>query len=221
MLCTKALRALALTSLLFLGACAFGDRKVELTYVPEAGGGLPAGKTYEVTVTDFIDSRTNPAYVGKVMNGYGMHTADVLATNSVALWMTDAIRVELERAGFTVVPVGEASPDAFNISGEVAQVSGDAYFHYKANVAFNATVMRADEIVIDGRYSDRSTGDMNMFASGEGYKEVLQQSLARAITEFIGELALAAAYSEDTDPPEISSRGDDRNDRLLPIDEEA
>jgi hypothetical protein len=216
MVCNVALRALALTSLLFLGACAFGDRQVELVYVPTAGGALPVGKTYEVTVTDFTDSRTNTAYVGKVLNGYGMHTADVLATNSVALWITDAIRLELERAGFTVVPVDEASPDAFNISGEVANVSGDAYFHYKANVAFNATVMRAGEPVLDGRYANRSTGDMNMFASGAGYNEALQESLARVITQFIGELAVAAA--EATDAPEISSRGDDRDDRLLPID---
>ena len=215
MLCTAKLRALALTSVLLLGGCAFGDRKVELTYMPAANGGLPVGTTYEVTVADFTDNRTNPAFVGKVLNGYGMHTADVLATNSVALWVTDAIRVELERVGFTVVPASEASPDTFNITGEIAQISGDAYFHYKANVSFNATVVRDDEILIDDNFANRSTGDMNMFASGEGYKEALQQSLTLAITEFIGALAVTAAISMDENPPEISSRGEDRNDRRL------
>lgn len=215
MLCNAALRALALASVAMLGACAFSDRNVELTYMPTAGGALPVGTTYEVTVSDFTDTRTNTAFVGKVLNGYGMHTADVLATNSVALWVTDAIRVQLERAGFTVVPLADASPDAFNITGEIAQVSGDAYVRYKANVAFNATVVRAGETVLDGRYSNRSSGDLNMFASGEGYKEALQQSLALAITQFIGELAPAAAKAEEENPPEISSRGEDRNDRRL------
>lgn len=219
MLCTTALRALALTSLVMLGACAFGDRKVELNYMPTAGGALPVGTSYEVSVADFTDNRTNPAYVGKVLNGYGMHTADVLATNSVALWVTDAIRVELERAGFTVIPVEDATPDTFNITGEIAQVSGEAYIRYKANIAFNATVIRNGETLLDQSFANRSTGDLNAFASGDGYKEALQESLALAITKFIGELALTAAESNDV--PEISSRGDDRNDRLLPIDGEA
>ena len=220
MLCTATLRALALTSLLLLGACAFDNREVELTYAPAAHGGLPAGASYDVTVADFTDTRTNPAHVGKVLNGFGTHTADVLATNSVALWVTDALRLELERAGFTVVPAGDASPDVLNISGDIVQVSSEAYFKYEANVVFQATVVRAGETLLDDNYANSSVGDMSAFASGEGYKEALQEALARTITMFIADLAQAAAASA-ADPPEFSSRGYDWNDRLLHIDEGA
>jgi len=221
MLCTTALRALALTSLVFLGACAFEDREVELSYVPAAGGALPAGQSYDVTLADFTDTRPNPAFVGKVLNGYGMHTADVLATNSVAVWVTEAVRLELERAGFTVVPVGEASPDAFHLSGDVVQVSSDAYFKYKAAIVLQAKLVRRDEILVLENFSNRADGDVNAFATGAGYEEVLQEALARTISEIIAALAQAAAAAEAADPPEISSRGDDRNDRLLPIDQGA
>ena len=221
MLCTVALRALALASLVLLGACAFQDREVALTYVPAAGGALPAGRTYEVTLAEFTDTRANPAFVGKVLNGYGMHTADVLATNSVALWVTDALRLELERAGFTVVPADAAPPDVFAISGEVVQVSSDAYFKYKANIVLQTKVVREDEILILENFHNRADGDVNAFASGAGYEEVLQEALARTISEIIAALAQAAAAAEAADPPEISSRGDDRNDRLMRIDEGA
>lgn len=221
MLCTATLRALALTSLMLLGGCAFENREVELTYVPAAGGALPFGTTYDVTVADFTDTRPNPAHVGKVLNGYGMHTADVLATNSVALWVTGAIRLELERAGFTLVSADAASPDAFSISGDIVQVSSEAYFKYEANIVFEATVVRAGEALLDDKYANSSVGDLNAFATGDGYREALQEALARTITMFIADLAQTAAASEAADPPEISSRGEDRNDRLWIVDEGA
>ena len=203
MLCAARLRALALASLAMLGGCAFDDREVDLTYEPVvSSASLPGGATVDVTVADFVDARANKATIGKVLNGYGTHTADVVTTDSVPLWMTDALRVELERAGYAVVPATEAGPDALAVTGEVIRVSSDAYVHFKAQIIFRAVVMRGAELLIDRTYTERTTGDLNFINSGQGYNEALQQTLAIAITKFIADLTQEVVASGN--PPEIS-----------------
>src|ERR1035441_993419 len=125
---TRVASVLALISgPLLLGGCAFGDRRVNLTY-PPANAGRPQVASAatrgqdqrNVVLLAFIDQREQKDRVGEVRNGFGMHTADVLAANNVAEWVTNAMRLELERAGFTVM-VLSARSDA----SEDAVLSGD------------------------------------------------------------------------------------------------
>ena len=104
-------RTVITTALVVFGlqmqGCAFSDRNVDLDY--SAVSGLTSNSSQKVAVMTFDDARTNQETVGEVRNNVFIKTADVIATNDVSTWMTEALMTELEHTGVNVrVPRGEA-----------------------------------------------------------------------------------------------------------------
>src|SRR6202022_2479246 len=95
------------------GGCSFGNRHVTLTYPPQQAPAARSGEApspvveprRRVVLVTFLDQRSKKQTIGSVHNGFGMHTADVMAENEVAPWVTNAIGTELEKAGFAVTRV--------------------------------------------------------------------------------------------------------------------
>jgi hypothetical protein len=199
----RALRSLArlacLGALLMLGACAFGDRKVTLAYQPQAeappasatpaGTGAPANVM--LVLLPFKDERPSKKIVGEVRNGWGMHTADVVAENDVAAWLTDGLRLELQKAGYRIVDETEAGPDAVRFEGTVARVFCTALFSYEAEVSFFAVVKKSGEAVIDRQYHGTGTAGVNMAATSGSYKESLNEALRSALRSLLADLRIA------------------------------
>lgn len=68
--------------------CAFGNRHVTLAYPPEqakadgqatASAAPPEPAGQKVVLVVFLDQRSTKQAIGSVHNGFGMHTADVVA----------------------------------------------------------------------------------------------------------------------------------------------
>lgn len=192
---------LALSLVLFLTGCAFGNRHVKLTYPPQRVGDgnltavaeaapAPQPAREKVLLVRFLDQRANKSAVGAVHNGFGMHTADVIAQNSVPDWVSAAVRVELEKAGFEVSQVADP-PSASSlpiVTGEVLKVYCSAYTKYETEVSFSARVERDGAEILRKTYQGEMDSMMNWGGSAKSYGQVLAVALQSAAKSFAAEL---------------------------------
>jgi uncharacterized lipoprotein YmbA len=197
---------LCVGALLLLSACAFGDRKVTLSYQPEtaesdataakvttAATGAPVADDGKLAfiVVPFKDERADKNIVGEVRNGWGMHTADVVVQNDVAQWITDGLKTELAKAGYRVVESAADDSTAAQIEGTVARVYCTALFSYEAEVSFFATLHRDGKEVINQQYHGTGSAGVNMAATSGSYKDSLNRALAAALRSLIADLKIA------------------------------
>ena len=142
--------------LVLLTGCAFGNRSVNLIYPP----GIPPGgspsrpsstaapdptENRKVVLVALLDQRPSKLSVGAVHNGYGMHTADAVASNSVPGWVMKAIKTELTQQSFEVVELPEIPQtlDLPIISGDILTVMCQAYTRYESTVEFSVIASSA------------------------------------------------------------------------------
>jgi len=180
-----------------LSGCAFGTRQPTLVYpshtTSDATGiahAAPAPKKIEIILVKFADQRADTNAVGTVRNGFGMKTADVIPTNDVADWVTDAIRSELTGLGYTVVsnPAAADADSAVTVSGAILNVYCDVYFNYTGQVSLIAMVTRGGKPLLDKHYSGEGSAGTNWAATAESYSESLALALEDALRKFIPEL---------------------------------
>lgn len=174
----------ALLAIATLSGCAFGDRKLTLSYEPRLTA--KASKPHVVNVQTFADRRDRQE-VGRVRNGYGMVTAKVYAPGqNVGAWVADALAAELRAAGCKVVRDGSAPA---NISGTVTDAFGDLVFMINANVDGDITVKRGGAVVLQKRYKGTNAAKLAWTGSGgeyqEGLKRALQDLLEQAVPEIL------------------------------------
>ena len=146
-----------LFALLSLGilcsSCAFGDRHVNLTYgsafdAPTAVGTLALK---HVAMAHLQDGRTASDHggnlLGKVRDGYGIPTADIVGMQDPVLWVSDGIARVLAQEGFDVEKV-DAPAAAGNlpvITGTVTQASVGMYLHEEVNIAADLVLERQQQ----------------------------------------------------------------------------
>jgi hypothetical protein len=103
--------------LMLLSGCALVDQKVPLVY-GQASAGVRTQSSGDIRIEKPVPPELTVkgkglAVIGSVKNTYGMKTADTVTTDSVSDWVAQALRTELEAAGFkpTVVDDISVSPD--------------------------------------------------------------------------------------------------------------
>lgn len=181
------------------GGCAFGDRMVTLSYPPQAEEGAvsaahaataPAQSRGQAVLAPFADGRAKSDTIGDVRNAYGMHTADVLASNSVEEWVAKAVSMELEQAGFAITDASSSHETSGNavISGEVSNVYTTAYFTYKAEVSFYGRVQKGRAILLDELYTGAVDVGTNWAATAESYGRSLSLALQKAARDFVADI---------------------------------
>lgn len=181
--------------------CAFGNRHVTLTYPRQhAAGGqltavaeaapLPAGPQENLILVTFLDQRPNRSAVGAVHNGFGMHTADVLAQNNVADWVAGAVALELGKAGFAVSQAKDipASPSLPVVTGEILKVYCSAYMRYESDVSFEVRVESNGKEILHKTYQGQIDSMTNWGASAKSYGQALSLALETAAQSFAAEL---------------------------------
>lgn len=180
-----------------LCSCAFGNRHVTLVYPPEKqsdGTGvkiteaapLPVnGKT--VVLMQFVDQRSNKSIIGEVRNGWGMRTADVVVENDVAGWLTNAVKMELEKSGYRVTVGGQNDDSSAHIAlgGEVIQVYCTAMMTYEGEVSFFAQLQKDGKELLRKRYTGKGSAGLNWGASSASYGSSLAEALSVAIKDLV------------------------------------
>lgn len=175
---------------LLLGACAFGDRDVYLTYPPEEndGGSISAmaaeletkaemGQRQTLVISLFEDLRPDKATVGEVRNGWGMKTADANTSSDVPAWVREAARYEFERAGFNVLFSDEIDQTYPVLDGQIITVFCKAFFSYEGEVSLIAKLSLNGKTVMDQRYTGEGSVGMNWAATGKSYGQSLTLAL--------------------------------------------
>jgi uncharacterized lipoprotein YajG len=150
-----------------------------------------ATKTTTIVLKKFNDERTDKSVVGTVRNGFGMRTADVVASKDVSDWVTSAVGTELRANGYRVVSA--AAED--NRGGSVVEVSGsvlnafcDMYMSYTGQVSLLAKVKGRDGELIAKHYSGEGSAGLVMAATGESFAESLSLALRDALRQFMADL---------------------------------
>jgi len=184
-----------------LSGCVLGDRQPTLHYPPKAESGMvppaqaatsPAAGSVQVVLMPFVDQRADKKVVGTTRNAFGMRMADVIPTNSVPGWVTDAIRLELQNSGYTVVPAGSGGDAGTSasviVSGDVLNVFCDMYFSYTGQVSLLTRVSHAGKEVLTRHYSGEGSAGLAWAATEESYAQSLALALAAAIRQFLTDL---------------------------------
>ncbi len=199
------IRGLRCTTILFLviflSGCAFGTRQPTLQYPPTAEPGTntppqtaerPAPKNLQIVLGPFTDQRSDKKVVGTVRNGFGMRTADVIPTNSVSDWVTQAMQIELQHSGYTVataVSGGDSPPgQSVVVSGEILNVFCDMYFSYTGQVSLLTKVTKAGKEVLTKHYAGEGSAGIAWGATEESYAQSLALALASALKQFVSDL---------------------------------
>ncbi len=194
-----ALRVMLIVVASTLGACVLGDRKIMLDYPPKSDSGAvsaaqaattPVKTGAAVALAQFVDERAKKNMIGDTRNAYGMHMADVIAVNDVPTWITNAVRSEMEQAGFTIIdePSADVAAHTLMVSGEVITVYTTAYWTYEADVSFRARVQKGPNILLDKVYSGDGSAGTNWAATEKGYGYSLALVLQDAARRFVGDL---------------------------------
>lgn len=182
---------------LLLTGCAFGTRQPTLTYPPQAASGEtgvahaaspPAQKPVTIVLRKFTDQRSDRRVVGTVRNGFGMKTADVVPTNDVADWVTEAIRSELQSSGYTVLDAAAADSESAVVSGEILNVFCDMYMSYTGQVSLLARVSRGEKELFNRHYAGEGSTGLAWAATADSYNQSLALALAAALHRFVPEL---------------------------------
>lgn len=179
--------------------CAFGTRQAPLSYPPAAQepatqqttAAAAASKNTTIVLNAFKDERTDKSVVGTVRNGFGMRTADVVASKDVAAWVTSAVGTELRANGYRVV--GAAEPDSkgarvVEVSGSVLNAFCDMYMSYTGQVSLLAKVKGNDGELIAKHYSGEGSAGLVMAATGESFADSLSLALQDALRQFMADL---------------------------------
>jgi hypothetical protein len=178
-----------------VAGCAFGDRHVALVYPPPAAQVAappprrPAPTTAAVALQNFADLRSK-APIGEVSNGFGMHTADVLAQGNVAQWVTEAVAYELRAAGLRVHRLygQRPTPGEMVISGQIVNFYCRAMLSYQAEVSFIGQVAIDNQVGFTGHLSGNGGAGVNLGMTEASYGESLAAALQDAVRKFVAQI---------------------------------
>jgi hypothetical protein len=164
---------------------------VALAYPPPAEQTIalparPALTTPTVALQNFADVRSKLP-IGEVRNGFGMHTADVLAQGSVAQWVTDAVAYELKAVGVRVHRLNgrPPSPGEIVVSGQIVRFYCTALMSYEAEVSFIGQLSVNSQLSFTGHLSGNGGSGVNWGATESAYGESLAAALQDAVRRFI------------------------------------
>lgn len=192
--------AILVSVLVMVGGCAFGTRQPTLIY-PPGGEAADASnravkaspKHIEIVLNPFTDQRTDKKVVGTVRNGFGMRTADVIPTNSVDGWVTEAVRQELVKDGYEVRTEPPASDNRaarqIVVSGEILNVFCDMYFSYTGQVSLLVQVTRDGKDILHKHYSGEGSAGLAVAMTSEAYANSLALALSSSLKQFIADLS--------------------------------
>jgi hypothetical protein len=173
-----------------LSGCALTNKTIQLKYEPVVAAS--AGGSSPVAITTLGDRRPNRLLVGEVRNMELKKTADVLVgeEGAVAAWVTDALRSEMQRAGFAVtraVDPRQAAAGAV-VTGDVVEFfqATDADFFSRCTLRVAIKVAKEGGIVLEQEYMGKGEKKAEWSTPREEVATMaLQDLMRRAVPDMI------------------------------------
>lgn len=187
-------------SLLLIHGCAFIDQKVHLEYNEPSSYSTKIEKLAYLSL--FRDNRSDQQRVGIVTNYYEHETADVITEQDVSKWISNAIALELDAAGFRVFKIDSLRAKSLNLNSDEMLIYGEvAKVFVKPNVSFmSADLISEIKVITHVKYNSRdisrsysSVGHKRTRAwSADDYKYSLETALRKISREIVEDLILIA-----------------------------
>ena len=178
-----------------LAGCAYGTRYVELSYPPEKEVEMSWPSTQPVApgprtrhiILAVNDARETSDRIGNVRDNFGFDTASILTEDNIAVWVHDAITIELDRLGYQVLDqYGDSSnKPADRLTASVQKVYCDIYMVYDGEVSLQATLERAGQEPVTAEYPAKVSSGLAWALSGRAIGESLAQALQTAIRNML------------------------------------
>jgi hypothetical protein len=182
------LLAVCVFSLVLQYGCAFGTREVLLknsTLKEEKAAAKDSAKV--IGFKGFRDHRQD-ANIGHVQNTWGMHTAEVVAKNSVPEWVNREIALGLAQEGFRVISADTpAVVSRLSLSGELLKVYTTAYSSYVGEVTIQAKFTDSNRTLVEKKYTGHFNSGANWAASSQMFGETLEKALHDAVAQIAGD----------------------------------
>jgi hypothetical protein len=168
---------LALTAAVAAG-CA-GPRVARLRYpAPPPAAFAPASRPL-VALQRLLDARPAPHdVVGVARTGAGGVGGAVTTRDDAAAWATGALRIELERVGFTVV--GEGALGVPVVGGELLRAFCDARVGSAGRVELRAWVKRGDAYPLDRNVDGRGSAGFSPGPTAAAFERCLSRAMGDA-----------------------------------------
>jgi len=173
-------RVFIILLMIFLSGCAFASRKTFLQYTTVTPVKSANNITIEVPV--FEDDRPNKDVIGNRKNVFGAETANIFSEVNVSEWITNALKSELENAGYKVVEIKAKN----KIHGIVMNVYCNTIVNYNGEVSIKVSLKAKSDILFDKVYSGKSS-DLSgvVVQSLKSYRNVLEKSLQDAMVQVV------------------------------------
>jgi len=177
----------------FSSGCAFVDQKVGLRYEQALTSGKGKGPIEIATpVAPTLETKKKGFFiVGAVKNTYGMKTADTVTQDSIPQWIANALKTELEAAGFDVQLVNNLSrPVKRGIETRVVKVwvdqdPGLLTVGALGEVQFRMALYRGTNKVKEFDVDGRGQGSRSLIGDAETKAQSLQVALQACMKKAI------------------------------------
>jgi hypothetical protein len=165
-----------LAAICLVSGCAFGTRNVDLRYDSYPIEAAAKGKVALGEVREGVQkNKQGKPKIGIVRNGYGWETAEVLANNSPAEWLREALGKELKNLGYEVV-----KDNSIVINGELTYLFTDISMAYQTNVSFKIAIERKGKRVYVDAFNGASRNEA-WFATAQEYGKASTDALKNAM----------------------------------------
>ncbi|HEY3306913.1 MAG TPA: YajG family lipoprotein [Desulfuromonadaceae bacterium] len=180
-----------------LAGCATVDQKINLNYTTaERSFGHNGGDIAVSRKDSRSDTRNSKGewIIGSINNVHGVHQADLVSDRNVGEWITDALLLELKKAGYSVTYTADLPASAargimitdINAFLNVNQgaISDEIKHELKFNIEIFLNGMKTKTFTV----SSRENKTLPLSASKEEKEKIMLQALQDAIQQIIPEI---------------------------------
>lgn len=180
----KSHRWILLGLLALTAGCVASEMRPILTYSPVATADNK--NNIVVKVQTFNDTRQYKDTGGPSANPSGIKCDKVIPQNSVAQWVTDALKAQLDASGYNVVYDQSDSPNI--ITGEVYEVCGKTY---EASIGIKVVLQHDGKTLLNKDYDVKRDGEVTFSDGTDAYTNTMAVTLKAALLELVSDLQAA------------------------------
>jgi hypothetical protein len=158
-------------------------------------------------VEDFEDTRTQGQHIGTIKNLYGVPLYRITTEHNISNWVTDAIRLELANAGYSIVD----STDGYQVEGEINKVYTKGRFGINSYMVLSISLNKNGTTIFQKVYETKrdssiecSDGNRN-WVEYATHSEILKKNLQDVCTRFIADVNEHLLHSSKRAPENTAS----------------
>jgi hypothetical protein len=139
-------------------------------------------------IEEFDDLRAEGQKIGALRNGFGMPIVKIITDESVPNWVTNAFKMELTNAGYSIVDTHSA--DSYLIEGKIIKAFASSYVLYHGSMVVEIFLKKNDQVIFQKIYKTHENGGANWIGQASMCAETLKYNLQEICKRFITDLNL-------------------------------